>query len=430
MKHVVDEGKTLLVDGPASVNLVSGKVTVLGASLNVDEKVVVREGKRLPFFVNEQGTFEWMLGEGASIKEVDNRNVPLSWETAAKEILSLNKPVTVMVLGEIDSGKTSFCTFLVNKAVMNNRRTCFVDADLGQPDIGPPSSVGFTFITHPVKDLFDLDAEDAFFVGCTNPSGALSKLVNGLTGLKKRFVEEGVGLVVINTDGWVEGEEASAYKFRLAEEVSPTVVVGMQRGKELTPILDALDGVKIIVVDYPQLIQPRSREKRKLLRELSYKKYMKGAKLQSFSFSWMKAEGSIFGAGVPLSPRRLNTLTGMLGKRPIYSEETVAAIFAVLKSSQYLSEDDIKVAEEHFNKKIKMIWEGDEEGLLVGLKDEDSNFLGIGVLNGVDYKRKLLKVYTPVNQKVFALCFGQMKVDKNCREIGLSTVYCSHLLGV
>ena len=120
----------------------------------------------------------------------------------------------------------------------------------------------------------------------------------------------------------------------------------------------------------------------------------------------------------------------MLGKRPIYSEETVAAIFAVLKSSQYLSEDDIKVAEEHFNKKIKMIWEGDEEGLLVGLKDEDSNFLGIGVLNGVDYKRKLLKVYTPVNQKVFALCFGQMKVDKNCREIGLSTVYYSHLLGV
>ncbi len=427
MKHVVDGEKTLLVDGPASVSLISGKVTVLGAPLHVDEKVVVREGKRLPLFVKKQGTLEWMLGEGASVTEVDKVTVPSSWEDAAKEILSLNKPVTVMVLGGIDSGKTSFCTFLVNEAVMNKCKTCVVDADLGQSDVGPPSTVGFTFITEPVKDLFDIDAEDAVFVGCTSPSGTINKLVEGLTQLKSRLTEEGMELLVINTDGWVEGKEAAAYKVRLAE-VAPTAVVGLQRGKELTPILDAMHGVKVFTVDSPQLIQPRSREKRKLLRELSYKKYMKGAKLQSFSFGWMKAEGSILGAGVPLSRRRLGTLSDLLEKRPIYSEETVAAIFAVLKDGQYISEEEINAAEKHFNKKVKVIREGDEEGLLVGLKDEEDNFLGIGILNGVDYKRKLLKVYTPVNEKVSALCFGQVKLDKNCREIGLSTVYCSYLL--
>ncbi|MGD2066081.1 MAG: Clp1/GlmU family protein [Candidatus Bathyarchaeota archaeon] len=427
MKHVVDEGKTLLVDGPASVSLISGKVTVLGAPLHVDEKVVVREGKRLPLFVKQQGTLEWMLGEGASVNEIDEVTVPSSWETAAKEILSLNKPVTVMVVGGIDSGKTSFCTFLVNEAVMNNWKTCVVDADLGQSDVGPPSTVGFTFVTEPVKDLFDIDAVGAVFVGCTSPSGALNKLVEALTQLKSSLIEEGVELLVINTDGWVEGEEASAYKVRLTEEVAPTAVVGMQRGNELTPILDALDEVKVFAVDSPQLIQPRSREKRKILRELSYKKYMKGAKLQSFSFGWMKAEGSIFGAGVPLSRRRLGTLSDLLRKRPIYSEETVAAIFAVLNDSQHISEEDIDAAEKHFNKRVKVIREGDEEGLLVGLKDEEDNFLGIGILNGVDYKRKLLKVYTPVNEKVSALCFGQVKLDKNCREIGLSTVYCGCL---
>ncbi|HSQ53468.1 MAG TPA: hypothetical protein VLM82_03395, partial [Acidobacteriota bacterium] len=106
MKHVVVEGKTLMVDGPASVSLISGRVTVLGAPLHVEEKVVVREGKRLPLFVKKQGTLEWMLGEGASVTEIDNGTVPSSWEDAAKEILSLNKPVTVMVLGGMDSGKT------------------------------------------------------------------------------------------------------------------------------------------------------------------------------------------------------------------------------------------------------------------------------------------------------------------------------------
>jgi hypothetical protein len=37
-------------------------------------------------------------------------------------------------------------------------------------------------------------------------------------------------------------------------------------------------------------------------------------------------------------------------------------------------------------------------------------------------------VYTPVSEKVSTLCFGQIKLDKNCREIGLSTVYSSYLL--
>lgn len=427
MKHFVDEGKTLLVDGPASVSLISGKVTIFGASLHVKKKVIVREGKRLPFLVKKQSTLEWILGKGASVNEVDNGTIPSSWEEAVKEILSLKKPVTVMVLGGMDSGKTSFCTFLVNEAVMNKYKTCIIDADLGQSDLGPPSTVGFTFVTEPVKDLFDIDAEDVFFVGCTNPSGALNKLVPGLTQLKSRLTEEGAELIVINTDGWVEGDEASAYKVRLAKEVVPTAIVGLQQEKELTSIFDTLHGIEVLVVDSPQVTQPRSREKRRLLRELGYKKYMKGARLQSFSFGWMKSESSLFGAGVPLSRNRLNNVSDLLKKRPVYSEETINAIFAVLKDGEYISEDEINATEKRFNKKVKVIREGDEEGLLVGLKDEENNFLGIGILNGVDYKRKILKVYTPVNKKVSALCFGQMKLDKNCREIGLSTVYCGNL---
>jgi polynucleotide 5'-hydroxyl-kinase GRC3/NOL9 len=428
MKHIVDEGKTLLVDGPASVTLISGKISILGAPLRISEKFVVREGKRLPLWVKKRGTLEWMLGKGASVNEVDEGTVPVSWEDAAKQILSLKAPATVMVVGGMDSGKTSFCTFLVNEAVMNKSKTCVVDADLGQSDVGPPSTVGFTYVTEPVKDLFDINAQDAVFVGSTSPSGAISRLIEGLSQLKNRLTEEGVELLVINTDGWVEGEEAAAYKVQLTENVEPTAVVGMQRENELTPILDALHGVKVFAVDSPQMIQPRSREKRKLLRELSYKKYMKGAKMQSFSLGWLKAEGSIFGAGVPLARKRLEALANLLGNRPIYAEETVAAIFAVLRNSVSVSEEQIKAAEKSFSKKVKVIREGDEEGLLMGLKDEENNFLGIGILDGVDYKRKILKIYTPVNEKVSTLCFGQIKLDRNCREIGLSTVYCCYLL--
>ena len=428
MKRIIDKGKILLVDGPASVSLLSGKLSVLGAPLRIREKLVVREGKRLPLWVKKRVTVELMLGEEASVNEVDEGTVPSSWEDAAKEILSLNKPVTVMVVGGMDSGKTSFCTFLVNEAVMNKLRTSVIDADLGQSDVGPPSTVGFNFVTEPVKDLFDIDAQDAVFVGSTSPSGAINKVIEGLVQLKDRVMEAGVDFLVINTDGWVEGEEAAAYKVRLAEKVGPSAVVGMQRGNELTPILDALHGVKVFVIDSPQLIQPRSREKRKLLRELSYKKYLKKAKMHSLSLNWVKVKDSLFGAGGPLPRKRLETLKNLLGTRPVYSEETVTAILVVLSKSKAVTEEHIKDVEEYFGKRVKVIREGDEEGLLVGLKDEEDNFLGIGILHGVDYKRRVLKVYTPVSEKVSMLCFGQIKLDKNCREIGLSTVYSSYLL--
>jgi polynucleotide 5'-hydroxyl-kinase GRC3/NOL9 len=427
MKRIVDEGKTLLVDGPASVSLISGNASVLGAPLQFEENLVVRQGKRLPLWIKEGATLELMLGAGAAVNEVEEGTVPSSWDEAAKELLSLDKPVTVIIIGGVDSGKTSFCTFLVNAAVKEKLKTSVIDADLGQSDVGPPSTVGFNFVTELVKDLFEIDAEDAVFVGSTSPSGAINKVIEGLTRLKDRVMDAGADFLVINTDGWVEGEEAAAYKVRLAETVGSSAVVGMQEGNELTPILDSLHDVKVLGINSPQLIQPRSREKRKLLRELSYKKYMKGAKVQSFSLSWVKAKDSILGSGGPLLHKRLETLSNLLRTRPVYSEETVDAILVVLKKSKAVTEEHIKAVEEYFGKRAKVIREGDETGLLVGLKDEEDKFLGIGILHEVDYKRKTLKVYTPVSEKPYTLCFGQIKLNKHFREIGLSTVYSKEL---
>ena len=97
MKRVVDKMRTLLVDGPASVTLVSGDLCVLGAPLNVEETIVVRQGKRLPLWTETGATFEIMLGEGASVNEFEESAVPSSWSDAANELLSLEKPVAVLV---------------------------------------------------------------------------------------------------------------------------------------------------------------------------------------------------------------------------------------------------------------------------------------------------------------------------------------------
>ena len=63
---------------------------------------------------------------------------------------------------------------------------------------------------------------------------------------------------------------------------------------------------------------------------------------------------------------------------------------------------------------------GEEEGLLAALYDGGRRFLGIGILQEVDYLRKTLKVVTPVSEEVSILALGKVKLDRNMKEISLT----------
>ncbi|HVP40351.1 MAG TPA: Clp1/GlmU family protein, partial [Candidatus Krumholzibacteriaceae bacterium] len=242
MNKVVEPGKTLLIDGPASLNFVSGYAEVLGAPLKTGERVVIRDAKRMPIEVKKKAEFSIMLGGGATAEEVEGSTIPVSWKNAAEKILtSGKKPLTLMVLGKVDVGKSSFCTFLANAALRNKKKIAVVDGDLGQSDVGPPASIGYGRVRRPIKDLFEVGADDIFFVGVTTPSGVMGKVIAGLAKMKDEVLERfGPEFLIVNTDGWVEGEDAGKYKLSLVESVNPDVVVGLQQQDELAHILSAL----------------------------------------------------------------------------------------------------------------------------------------------------------------------------------------------
>jgi len=371
MRRTIEKGKTLLVDGPASVNLLSGETEILGAKIREGERVLIRDGKRFPFEVSKKAEFELRLGENASFEEVDGTTIPISWEKAFREVVSHGRTVIVMVMGGVDSGKTTFCVYLANKALRDGWKPAVIDGDLGQSDIGPPSTIGFGRVTKPMKDLFEMEAENVCFVGVTSPSLALNKVVEGLTAIKSRVSQKDVDLLIVNTDGWVEGEEAVRYKVQLAERIIPDIVVGIQQTNELTPILTLLkEKRRVIAIESSQVIRKRNREKRKTLRELGYKKYLKEAKVRLFLLNQIGVEDA-------------------------------------------LSETGGRLATEHM--------EG-MEGLLVALQDAKGSFLGIGVLCSVDPRRGVMRIYTSVAKNVSTVCVGQVKLDREGREIGLSLV--------
>jgi len=86
MNRTVEKGRTLLVNGPASVTVVSGKAEVFGTVISNPSKVVIREGKQLPLAVEETTTFDLSLAEKASAEEVEGNTIPASWAASFEKV--------------------------------------------------------------------------------------------------------------------------------------------------------------------------------------------------------------------------------------------------------------------------------------------------------------------------------------------------------
>ena len=362
MRMNLRKERALLVDGPASVALTSGSATVLGTSIKEGPRTVVRNGKRLPFEAVTDATFELTMGEASAFLEIDGSATPDSWRRAVDDILELTGPISVIVLGGGDSGKTSFCTYLANRAIDSSRKVSLIDGDLGQSDISSPATIGLARLEKPVVDLFDVEADSVVFVGATSPPRALDVCLNAFATMKERCAEIEPDLLIVNTDGWIEGEEAVNYKAQIVDLFSPNVIVAIQGGDELNRIVERLRDSTIVVVETPKAIKRRSREARKALRELGYKKHLKGAKVKSYNLNYIE-----------------------------------------IKEYHELG-DSLKGLEK-------------EAGLLVGLEDQKGTFVGIGVLSGIDHERGFLKVYTPVREPSPRILLGQVRLSFGGSEI-------------
>lgn len=85
---------------------------------------------------------------------------------------------------------------------------------------------------------------NAFFVGVTSPSKTVDKVIEGLTSLEKEILSDRPDFVVVNTDGWIEGEEAVSYKVKLVEHVNPNIVFCIRKREEMAPIFNSLEKFK------------------------------------------------------------------------------------------------------------------------------------------------------------------------------------------
>jgi len=303
--YTLQTGSSLLVDGPASVSLVSGEAIVLGTPLGNLGMVTVREERRLPIEARTQATLDVRLGPGGNSREVEGSTIPVSWAEASSIIRQTLG--TVAILGDVNSGKSTLTTFLANECFNDGLSVGVLDADIGQADIGPPTTVSSSKLSRHILSLQELSPENARFVGDTSPSNVSQKLFSCIERLKGAA---GTDVLIVNTDGWVQGDDAVRYKLDLLTTISPGVVLGISSGPELDPILE-LQKTPNLKLERSAYARTRSREERKKAREQGYRRFLQDARRQEFRLADVKVRRH--DAYKQLKIRDEENLRGVLG---------------------------------------------------------------------------------------------------------------------
>jgi polynucleotide 5'-hydroxyl-kinase GRC3/NOL9 len=193
---------------------------------------------------------------------------------------------TVLFIGGLDAGKSTLARATAAYALRLGRTVAYLDADVAQKTVGPPATVGLKHVREPDDLTFErLAYADALgFVGSTSPQDHLLPMVGALSRLRDRANEEGSDLVVVDTSGMVSGIWGQLVKYYKVDLLEPDLVVGLQRGEELEPILGVIErffGTDVVSLPVHPGVVSTSVEERMAQRERAMARYFE-AELQRF----------------------------------------------------------------------------------------------------------------------------------------------------
>jgi polynucleotide 5'-hydroxyl-kinase GRC3/NOL9 len=145
-----------------------------------------------------------------------------------------------LVIGANDTGKSTLVARLAGALAAGGAAVAVVDADLGQSDVGPPTTVGLGRVRGPLARLADAELVGLEFLGVTSPATCLRETADATARLVRRALAAGAAHVLVDTSGLVDGRFGQALKRLKLERVAPDALLILQTRDECEPILRAL----------------------------------------------------------------------------------------------------------------------------------------------------------------------------------------------
>lgn len=316
-----------------------------------------------------------------AMEEID---IPPGWRRPARTIFE-RQWRKILVLGAVDIGKSSFCRFLYRSLSRQGRSVDLIDSDIGQKDIGPPACIT---AGRPGAEA----GYSIYFVGSVNPVGHFLPVVVGLSRLVERSQ---ANHKVINTSGLILGLGRILKGYKI-EALMPDVVVALQRGYELEPLLNAYRNHRIVRLRPSARAVSRTQEARRDARERVFGEYFAGSQTMALDMDDLLFQRSLLFNGtrtdIPGIPYSEKSAEGIIGVADVKGDSrtgfrTVSPDFA--------------------------------ENLLCGVGDGGGTILGLGIVRKIDFRRRRITLISPVPADAIKIVqFGDIYVSPEGKELG------------
>jgi len=376
------------------------------------QSFTVLRARRLAIKAVTDAEVEFVLGPGALLeKAAPGEEIIDEWE---RRISGLDPRGVILILGMMDVGKSTMAAMLGNKALARGYKVAIIDADVGQNDLGPPTTISLARLTRYVTHLRQLVAEKSIFLQSTSLEKiwpkAVGKIAKAMDYVKSRWQ---VDSVIVNTDGWVLDKDAIIFKRQLIEKIKPTIIIAIQIENELAPILEGYKNV--VVLPPPPYARKRTREDRKIHREMGYGRYIFPPVELALPLDKIPICNLPLFGGVEMEDELRRMLTRAIGMPVIKAYQAGGRVYAIV-------EGDVWATKKVGGFQVICLPQDFEKGLLVGLEDKEGFLVGLGVLKKIYYDRRKAVIYTSSDVErrlgeVHCVRLGLVRLDDSFNEV-------------
>ena len=321
-------------------------------------------------------------------------DVPASWEQA---LAAARQGGTLLLLGAVDSGKSTLAAILAAGAWEAGRVTAVVDADVGQASIGPPTCVSLGWVRSEIERLEELDLEALDFVGSPSPMGHLLQCATSAAAMVAAARRAGAETIVVDTTGLIAGSAGRALKSAKTRLVEAEVLVALQAEEEVEHLVAPYrhrSRPRVLRLSQSRKVKQRGREERTARRQARLGAYLAEGRVLEARWADLPMENTAWTTGEPVPGHVMAHAEELLGCEVVYAERRADGIFVVVSGRP--DRDGLRALGDGFGGTARACEVGALENRLVGLLDERGDTLALGVLEQVDFRARRLSTYTPL----------------------------------
>ncbi len=303
-----------------------------------------------------------------------------------------------------------------------------------------------------MESLSDLKAKRLYFVGATTPAGHMLESAVGARKMVDAALGLGAKLVAVDTTGMVEGPLGRKLKTYKTDLVRPDYLIGIQRKREIEPLLHPfakVSSVRVRRVSSTSEAQRKPVQFRAAKRQLSFYKHFYEAPGHIIHLDDVCCWNTWFRTGRGVKWQYVKFMEEAIGCRVLHAEVVGSGLFIVVerpstsektagfgRESHVLEHDvslgdtsgqpplaapkDVAAIEQQFKtSNITIAVNETFRNILVGLADENGVTLDVGLVQAVDFKQRFMFVLSPMRtiSPVRVVQFGSIRVGRDGHEI-------------